>query len=182
MKKEKIPFPKYKFDAEVISPELKEQIYAKKGEGDNFQMEHKYLKAIEKFKEAWELLPEPKYQWKYVFVLLSSIAENYRLNGKFNAGKGGGFEESLEFLRMNMSIESEFRNAYNHVEIGNVYYDMGKMDKAIQEFVLAYLLEDNKLTIKMQLGGTFYKLIEPIINDEEKLSKYIIDEETYIID
>jgi len=182
MKKEKIPFPSYTFETGNISKEQKDLIRSKKKEGDDFQMQQLYLEAIEKYKEAWELLPEPKYQWKYVFVLLESIAENYRLQGVFHNGIGGGFPEALEIWKKILNIENQFQDAYNHVQIGKLYHNWNNLDRAIHEFILAYVLEDDKPTIQMQLGEDFFSLIEPIIQDEKKISNYLIDEEHYSLD
>lgn len=69
--------------------EINELVEKLKSEGDNLQMGHKNLHAIKKFKQAYELLSEPKNQWVYGSILAADIAQNYYLHAVYDSKSVG---------------------------------------------------------------------------------------------
>jgi tetratricopeptide (TPR) repeat protein len=143
-----------------------------KSQADYLQMGGKYLLAIDKYKEALSLLPKPVNQWKYIWVLLPQIAENYWLNAKFNDGKGGGFQEALAVFSEIMKIEGAVGDETYHLRIGQIRYELGQIEKAKDELLRAYLIGGKE--IFMNIDNKYFELIKPII--ETKSDKDTLNE------
>lgn len=163
-----------------LPEEFDSAIRALKKEGDNFQMRHKYLKAVEKHKEAISLLPEPLEQWSYIRILWGSIQENYWLNARFNEGKKGGYIEALEYWKKIIQLPYSMSKPHNHFRIGQIRYELGQFEKAKDELMRTYLIsgmerfngEDKK----------YFELIKPIVDGQETEIIYTTDTETYQFD
>ncbi len=160
-----------------MDDEFNRKVRDLKKEGDNFQMRHKNLKAVEKYKEAIALLPEPVSQWNYIHILLGSIQENYWLNAKFNEGKKGGYAEALEYWKKIMQLPYSIGDAHYHFRIGQIRYELGQFEKAKDELMRSYMIsgmerfgdEDKK----------YFELIKPIIEGKETDINYTASAETY---
>ena len=126
-----------------LPKEINDKVLVLKRAGDNFQMGHKNLKAVEKYQAAYELLPEPKNSWKYGSIIPFMIAENYFLNAFFsekNVGKKREcYNKALEYLAIVMSIPSNVGDGGNHLRIGQIRYELGEFEKAKDEFMRAYM-------------------------------------------
>lgn len=160
-----------------LPEEFDSAIRALKKEGDNFQMRHKYLKAVEKHKEAISLLPEPLEQWSYIRILWKSIQENYWLNARFNEGKKGGYVEALEYWKKLMQLPHSIGDDHYHFRIGQIHYELEKFEKAKDELMRAYLISGMD-----RFNGNdkkYFELIKPIVDGQETEITYTADVETY---
>jgi tetratricopeptide (TPR) repeat protein len=133
-----------------------------KEEGDNLQMKHKYIEAVKKYQEAINMLPLPVEQWKFIWVLLIQISENYWLNAKFNNGKGGGYQEALDVYKQIMQLEGAIGKASFHSRIGQIRYELGQFEKAKDELLRAYLIKGLHEFSYMD-DPKYFELIRPII-------------------
>ncbi len=160
-----------------LSEQLEDQIIEIKQQGDNLQMKHHYLKAIEKYEEAIKLMPEPVEQWLYLRVLWLNIAENYWLNAEYKSGKGGGYEQALEVYRMIMKLPRSIGKSNYHARIGQIMYQLGNMEKAKDEFIRSYTLSGMKDFDNMH-DKKYFDLIKPFVEGKES---YSIDSDTYFL-
>jgi len=163
-----------------LPEEFDQQIRALKKEGDNFQMGHKNLKAVEKYKEAITLLSEPIEEWTYIRILWRCIAENYWLNAQFNEGRKGGYIEALEYWKKIMRLPHSVGSSTYHFRIGQIRYELGQFDKAKDELMRAYL-SDGMDAFKYD-DKKYFELIRPIIEEKEDKSTYSNSSDTYRID
>lgn len=147
----------------TLPEEIKQQTRALKKEGDTLQMQQKYLKAVGKYQEALDLIPEPFTEWKYSRILLSQMAENYHLNAKFNNSKGGGYEEALNKLSLLMQCDKSVGISAFHAQIGIIRYEMGNLEKAADEFLRVYLIDGPEDFHYLLEKPEYLELIKPII-------------------
>lgn len=163
-----------------LEEKLKKKVWAIMDEGSNFQMRHKNIKAVEKYKEALALLPEPIEQWVDCRILWKSIQENYWLNAQFNEGKEGGYLEALEYWKKIMELPHSIGNAHYHFRIGQIRYELGQFEKAKDELMRAYLISEMD---SFEGGDTkYFELIKPIIEGKEDKNPYSDNSDPYSID
>lgn len=165
---------------EKIARRTSKKVWGINREATIFGMKHKYLKAGEKYKEAIEILPEPRELWVEYNVVLKNIQENYWMNAKFNEGKKGGYAEALEYWKIIMQIPLHIGDAKSHFRIGQIRYELGQFEKAKDELMRSYMIsgmerfrdEDEK----------YFELIRPIIEGKEDKSGYSHNPDSYKID
>ncbi|MBP8033041.1 MAG: tetratricopeptide repeat protein [Bacteroidia bacterium] len=127
-------------------------------------MQEKYIEAVKKYQEAISTLPLPVEQWKYIWVLLVSVSENYWLNAKFNDGKDGGYQEALDVYQQIMQIELAIGDPSYHSKIGQIRYELGQFEKAKDELLRAYLIK-GMYEFSYMYDPKYFELIRPIIED-----------------
>ncbi len=128
-------------------------------------MSHKNLKAVECFKKAFELVPEPKDQWTYTSILLRNIAENYFLQASFRSKSKDEAQKyyvlSIEYFKKFMENPYQIGFATNHGRIGQIWYELGDFENAKEELIRAYMAEGKEWFKK--LDSKYYELIKPIV-------------------
>ena len=142
-----------------LSPELEDKIDLLRKVGYELQMSKKYLKAIEKFKEAYELMPEPRDQWQYAPLLTSAIAGNYFLHKDY--------KNSLDYFRELMTFPGSIGEASNHFHIGKCRFELGQLEKARYELLRAYLL-DGAFLFEGE-DRKYYELVKPLLGGKVKM-------------
>jgi tetratricopeptide (TPR) repeat protein len=164
----------------VLPVELNEKRRQIDKEATVFQMRHKYLKAVEKYKEALLIFPEPKELWLEYKVVLKNMQENYWLNAKFNEGKKGGYAEALECWKIIMQIPLHIGDDSCHFRIGQIRYELGQFDKAKDELMRAFLISG--MARFNRNDKKYFELIQPIVEGKETKVIYTADVETYQFD
>ncbi|MGE8678547.1 MAG: tetratricopeptide repeat protein [Achromobacter marplatensis] len=101
--------------------------------GDRLANEREFDAAISSYNSAWELIPEPKNEWEASTWVLGAIADACFLGGYM-----GSAEEALEYA---MTCPGGVGNPFLHLRFGQVLYERGKMERATQELMRAYMGE-----------------------------------------
>lgn len=100
-------------------------------EGDHFADAGKYDEALERYSSAWELIPEPRTEWEASTWVLTAIADT--------AFKAGYFTSAREALDYAMLCPSAIGNPFIHLRRGQVLFEQGEMEAAVQELLRAYM-------------------------------------------
>ncbi|MFD2579979.1 hypothetical protein ACFSTD_18315 [Novosphingobium colocasiae] len=100
-------------------------------DGDLLAASGKYEEAIAEYNRAWEIVPEPKNQWKAATWILAAIAD-----AAFLAGYKTSAREALEFA---MVCPDAIGNPFLHLRLGQVLLDTGEHDRAADELMRAYM-------------------------------------------
>lgn len=114
-----------------LPEETANEILRLSAEGDDLAEAEEYPQALEKYWEAWDLLPEPKTGWEAATWLLAAIGDANFLNGDFEAGRDN-FTNS-------MHCPNAIGNPFLHLRLGQCQFELGNLDRAADEFARAYM-------------------------------------------
>lgn len=107
------------------------QIQLTSAEGDDFAEAGKYDEALGKYNLAWELMPEPRTEWEASTWVLTAIADV--------AFKAGYFSSAGAALDYALLCPSALGNPFIHLRRGQVLFEQGDMEAAVQELPRAYM-------------------------------------------
>ena len=88
--------------------------------------------AIACFSEAWNLLPEPKFQWEAASWLLVSIGDVSFQRGKYEDAKNALQTCLLE-------CDGMIGNPFVHFRLGQSCFELSEFDRAADELMRAYM-------------------------------------------
>ena len=111
--------------------ELPGQFQALCEDGDALSDAGSYPAALECYRAAWALLPEPRTQWEASTWLLAAIGDNEFLEGDFAAGR--------DTLALAMCCPDAPGNPFLHLRLGQCCLELGETDRAAVELGRAYL-------------------------------------------
>ena len=115
--------------------ELDDQVHAEITrlcqEGDRLAAEGEYGAAVEKYTVAMELLPEPKLDYEAAHWILTALGDTL-----FSWGKP---KSALRALTDAMRTPGALGNPFNHLRLGQVYFELGELDRAADELMRAYM-------------------------------------------
>ena len=114
----------------VLDDVLQEQIQDLSAEGDGLVEEKKYSEAAAKYREAFDLLPEPRLEWKPVIWLLLGLGDAYFLMRDY---KG-----AMEVLDDALGCPEGSGIHFIHLRLGECAFELGDMTRAADELKLAY--------------------------------------------
>ena len=105
--------------------------------GDALAASGNYEDAIAQYSRAWEIVPEPRTQWKASTWILAAIADaaflrNYKTSAR----------EALEYA---MACPGAIGNPFLHLRLGQVLLDVGEEDTAADELMRAYAVAGSEL-------------------------------------
>jgi tetratricopeptide (TPR) repeat protein len=100
-------------------------------QGDRCLELDEYNKALDKYREAWGLIPENKIDWEASTWVLSSAGEVYFRQGQF--------DEALNRYLRAVQCPSGLGNPYIHLRIGQLHYELGQLDVAADELTRAFM-------------------------------------------
>ncbi|RAJ10880.1 hypothetical protein LX64_00487 [Chitinophaga skermanii] len=132
--------------AKVLNDELYEQVELLSEAGNEFADDEEYDAAIEKFKEALDIIPQPKSAYEGAAWLYSSIGDLYFLKDDF--------ENAAENFAASLNCEDGKTSAFAQMRLGQSLLEMKDEDKAFEHLYKAY-----------RLGG------KPVFAEED--SKYL---------
>lgn len=124
-------------EQEELDDELYEQIESLSEEGNEFVDEDDYAAALKKFKEALALVPEPKTKWEAAFWLYASIGDMYLFLEDHRA--------SAEAFYNALNCPDGQESAFVHLRLGEVLFEIGEKEEALDNLLRAYMLEGKKL-------------------------------------
>ena len=116
---------------------LHEQIKALSAQGDQLASEAEYQAALSKYNEAWQLVPEPKTDWRASTWVLAAIGDACFL-GRF-------FATGAEALRDAMHCPGGFGNPFIHMRLGQCELELGNEPAATDNLLRAYALEGKRI-------------------------------------
>lgn len=101
--------------------------------GDLIAENGDYNKALEKYWEAYDLIPNPKTEWEASLWLLTAIGDANFFNKDFKAG--------VDNLTSAMNCPNGIGNPFVHLRLGQCQYELGNLEKAADELTRAYAIE-----------------------------------------
>ncbi|MGF9562646.1 hypothetical protein [Neorhizobium sp. JUb45] len=119
--------------AEELDDDINARIEALAAEADALAETEDFEAALDKYWDAFELLPEPKTQWQQGTWLLSAIGEANFFQGDFAAGR--------ENLSMAMHYPDAIGNPFLHLRLGQCQFELDNLDRAADELMRAYMAE-----------------------------------------
>jgi len=115
--------------------ELDDKIYAKIKEycksGDQLAEGQNYRSAIADYNKAWKLVPEPKNEWNASTWILAAIGDSSFLGGFYSSAKS-----ALEYA---LTCPDGLGNAFIHLRLGQVLFELNELDKSAEELIRAYM-------------------------------------------
>ncbi|SHG41624.1 tetratricopeptide repeat protein [Pedobacter caeni] len=124
-------------EPEELDDELYEQIESLSEEGNEFVDEDDYAAALEKFKEALVLVPEPKTKWEAAFWLYASMGDMYLFLEDYEA--------SADAFYYALNCPDGQESGFVHLRLGEALYEINKKEDALQHLLRAYMLEGKEL-------------------------------------
>ncbi|MBQ2983024.1 MAG: tetratricopeptide repeat protein [Lachnospiraceae bacterium] len=106
-------------------------------EGDNFIEEGDINEAIDKYKKALELIPNPKYEWEASTWVYGALGDAYYLNDQY--------EEAIVCLAEVLKCPDGLENPFIILRIGQCYFEIENYDKAEEYLLQAYMLEGEEI-------------------------------------
>ncbi len=119
-------------------------------EGEAFFAQDDYLKALDIYKNAWELLPDRKEDHDMSTWITAAIGEAYFLLQDF--------KNSAEWFRRGMLCSDGFANPFILLKYGVSEYELGDMHTANEYLLRAYMLEGE--AIFANEDGKFFDLVK----------------------
>jgi len=114
-----------------LQGETYERIQALCKQGDTLAENGKYSAALEQYRTAWDLLPEPQTEWEAATWILAAIGEANFLGGEYVAGRDN--------LTMAMHCPDAIGNPFLHLRLGQCQFELDNLDRAADELARAYL-------------------------------------------
>jgi tetratricopeptide (TPR) repeat protein len=115
----------------TLSDELHGRVVALAEKGDDLVGEGKCAQGIDKYSEAWQLLPEPKEDWEAATWLLSAIGDAY-----YSARE---FQDSVSAFSGALLCPGGLGNAFIHLRLGQAYWELGDSRRAQDNLARAYM-------------------------------------------
>lgn len=106
-------------------------------EGDALANSGAYKEAVEKYSEAWFIVPEPKTDWDASTWILSAIGDACFLSGNYEPGA-----EAFEFA---LRCPGGLGNPFIHLRLGQCAFDQGNEEVAAEHLCRAYAIEGKKI-------------------------------------
>ena len=107
-------------------------------EGDALARGKKHDEALQKYREAFDLLPDPKYRWEASAWLLAAMGDAYFFSGRF--------AQSLEtFSLALLNVAGAQENPFLHLRRGESLFELDRKKDAADELMRAYMLAGAKI-------------------------------------
>ncbi|SRR6266496_1141198 len=137
---------KFELDANIY-----ERIKSLSQEGDEFQHAKNYEKAINKYNEAFLLIPEPKTSWAASTWILTAIGETFFFMKKY--------QEAKQSLIKALGCPGGKENPFIHLRLGQTYFELNKVKEAKRELNKARALDTYNSLFKGE-DNKYYDLIK----------------------
>ena len=99
--------------------------------GDECMERGDYSKAIDQFRAAFGLVPEPYQEWDASLRLLTSLGEAYYFDGEYGQAHAA--------LAKAMHVPGAVGNPLIHLRLGQVQFELGNAKRAADELLRAYM-------------------------------------------
>jgi tetratricopeptide (TPR) repeat protein len=120
-----------------LSNELHEQVESFCREADDLAWQGQYSVALERYRAAWELLPEPRTQWEAASWLLAAMGDAHFLSGTFAAAR--------DDLMLALQCDGASGNAFLHMRLGQCLLELRNPDRAAEELTRAYVAAGSEI-------------------------------------
>ncbi len=121
--------------------QLDKQTYTKIEElcrqGDGLAENENYSGALDKYWQAYDLVPEPKNDWEATTWILTAIGDANFMNADYQA--------AVENLSGAMHCPQAIGNPYIHLRLGESQYEVGNLDRAADELTRAYAIAGEEI-------------------------------------
>ena len=105
--------------------------------GDQFAGMEQYDDAIEKYGQAWDLLPEPRDQWPAATWILLSVGDaHFRMNE---------YSEAADLLTDALNYPDGEANPFLHLRLGQCLLELGQLNDAAGALEEAFRLGGDEL-------------------------------------
>jgi tetratricopeptide (TPR) repeat protein len=102
-------------------------------DGDELVKGKQFDQALLKYEEAWNLLPEPKFEWEAATWILAAIGDAYFFAGKYDLSRTA-FKNALK-------CPDGLENPFIYLRIGETSYELGDRQGAQDSLARAYMLD-----------------------------------------
>lgn len=99
--------------------------------GNALADEEKFDDAVAAFQRAWQLLPEPRDEWEAATWLLIAIGDCLFLQGHY--------ADALEPLQRAVFCPGGLGNAFLHLRLGQVQFELQNIPRAKDELARAFM-------------------------------------------
>ena len=120
-----------------LSGSLHNRIKELSAEGDSLAESAIYEKAIEKYNEAWNLVPEPKSEWEASTWLLVAIADACFFAGYYTSG--------IEALQYSLICPEGENNPFIFMRLGQCQFEKNEYFLATENLCRAYMLQGKEI-------------------------------------
>jgi tetratricopeptide (TPR) repeat protein len=115
----------------MLSPDVQERMDELCREGDEHLDAGDFEHALEAYRTAADLIPDPKEDWQASTWIFTAIGEALYFKGEY--------AEALQNLRVAVVSPGGLGNPLVHLRLGEVYYELGDFEKAGDELTRAYM-------------------------------------------
>ncbi|MGE7722685.1 tetratricopeptide repeat protein [Bacillus cereus] len=116
-----------------LQDELYDRIVSICSQGDNLVDRFEYENALEKYLEALDLVPKPKFNWECSTWIYTALGDTCYMNGDFSASK--------DFLFNAINCPDGIGNPFIMLRLGECLYELGDLNKSKEYLLRAYILE-----------------------------------------
>ena len=111
-----------------LPDKIRETVYETKSRGDEFEEKGDYRRALDLYKQAWGMIPEPKADWFPSDSLLPAIGRVHFFCGDFKKAK--------ECLIESLKIDKHRSSA--RFTLGQTLVELGETEQGVEEMFNAY--------------------------------------------
>jgi tetratricopeptide (TPR) repeat protein len=124
-------FRREELDMAELDDALYERIGALSEAGDALVEDGDYAGALEKYWQAFDLLPEPRTNWEAGTWLMAAVGDTNFHQGDYEAGRDN--------LGHAMHFPDAIGNPFLHLRLGQCQFELGNLDRAADELMRAYM-------------------------------------------
>jgi tetratricopeptide (TPR) repeat protein len=117
---------------EQLPDEIHAQVSALSSRGDKLARSKAYAAAIDEYRRAFDLLPEPKMKWEAARWLLAAIGDAYFQSGGYQKA-GDVFSQAI------LDTPGGLGNPFLHLRLGQCLFELGQKQRAADELMRAYM-------------------------------------------
>jgi len=132
-----------------LEDNIYQQIIQLSEQGDELAESSAFLQAIEKYKKAFSLLPDPKDQWEACRWLKVAIGDAYYLKEEY--------QKAYILFQESINCPDAIGNPFIYLRTGQCLYNIGDKKKAIDALLRAYMLDGEEVFEEDQKYLTFLR-------------------------
>jgi tetratricopeptide (TPR) repeat protein len=115
----------------MLLPDIQQRMDELCRDGDERLDAGEFDKALEAYRAAAELIPDPKEDWEATTWIFTAIGEALFFKQRY--------AKALQNLQMAVVSPGGLGNPLLHLRLGEVYYELGDFEKAGDELTRAYM-------------------------------------------
>lgn len=125
-----VPDPFHERSMDPLPKEISDIVDTLCRQGDRFAEMEQYDDALEKYSQAWNLLPQPPQQWPAAtWILMSAGDAHFRL---------GEFSDAIELFEDALNFPGGDGHPYLILRFGQCLMELGQLDQAAEVLEQAY--------------------------------------------